>query len=165
MFWLILLFYIVIFGLAYIVMNYLYKQHKLEVLRAPNKTWLYYVLQFTWGLLANVFGAIVALYCLITRKTHFQYRGNLYFELKGNAGFSLGMFCFVPANCSNSLKNHEFGHSIQNIYFGPGYFVMVGIPSAARFLWREIQRKRHKPLTTQYDDIWFEGQATKIGKI
>jgi hypothetical protein len=145
-------------------MRHLYVKNILTTLKLPKQKWLYYLLQFTWGLPANIVGGIIALYFISCKRFCFQHKYNICCGLRGNAGFSLGIFNFVPLDASDSLKNHEFGHSVQNIYFGPFYFGMVGIPSVARFLWREIQQKRNKPLTTQYDDIWFEGQATKNGK-
>ena len=57
---------------------------------------------------------------------------------------------------------HECGHGIQNCIWGPLMIFVVCIPSATRYWYREFKYHR-KGLTppTKYDDIWFEGQATR----
>lgn len=159
-----LLSYVCICGIAYAVMRHLYVKNILTTLKAPKHKWLYYLLQCTWGLPANILGGILALYFLSCRKYCFKYKDVFCCGLKGDAGFSLGLFCFIPLRCSDSFKNHEFGHSIQNAYLGPLYFGVVAIPSAARFFWRALKQKLNKPVFTDYDAIWFEGQATKSGE-
>lgn len=61
---------------------------------------------------------------------------------------------------------HECGHGIQNIIFGPLFPFLVAIPSVIRYWYREViwrkDRERYFQLP-KYDDIWFEGQATRWG--
>lgn len=61
---------------------------------------------------------------------------------------------------------HEAGHGLQNIVWGFLFPFVVCIPSAIRYWYRELKyhRKHIKP-KTEYDDIWFEGQATRWGHI
>lgn len=158
-----LLLYIIVCETAYIVMNHLYNNGTVEALKAPKKKWVYYLLQFTWGLPMNIIGAIVALVLICFRKRPYRYGWNLCFELPVNFGLELGIFFIAPINGSAHTKNHEHGHAIQNIYFGPFTIGMVSIPSAARFWVRELMYKVGKPPRAKYDDIWFEGQATKSG--
>lgn len=158
-----LLIYIVVCETAYIVMNHLYTNGEVEALKAPKKKWVYYLLQFTWGLPMNVIGAIVALVLICFRKRPYRYGWNLCFELPVNFGLELGIFFIAPVGGSTHTKNHEHGHSIQNIYFGPFTIGMVSIPSAARFWVRELRYACDRPPKSKYDDIWFEGQATKSG--
>lgn len=140
---------------------------------------LYYILNFTWGLLANVIGGIVFL-CLLpwrlptrsniflgnvendlTFGTHKTSHGAIYYW-----GFSFGIFFFVSmgANVNLELKAHEVGHACQNAILGPLDLFIVEIPSAIRYWHRLCLEKRGKCLKTAYDDIWFEGSATKIGR-
>lgn len=75
----------------------------------------------------------------------------------------LGIFFIAPPN-STHTKDHEFGHGVQNVYLGWFTPVVVSLPSVARFWWRKLKARLGKPITTGYDDIWFEGQATKTGE-
>ena len=72
-----------------------------------------------------------------------------YIEIGGNfGGADLGPFCIVSTNPSRHLLNHEFGHAIQNCYFGPLFPFIVAIPSAIRYWYREIiVRTGHKKAT------------------
>lgn len=121
-----------------------------------NKT-IYYILSFTWGIMIAAAGALVALGLVICGYHPVK---NIYgwaFFLPGNfGGLSLGPFCFVS---TSALLEHEFGHSIQNCWFGPFMLFIVMIPSAIRYWYREFNHITNP----SYDAIWFEGQATKLG--
>ena len=41
---------------------------------------------------------------------------------------------------------------------------LVSAPSSIRYWQRRIKTRLRKPLKTAYDDIWFEGQATRLGR-
>lgn len=62
---------------------------------------------------------------------------------------------------------HEWGHGIQNIILGPLMPFLVAIPSCIRYWYRELLvrsgEKKYADLP-DYDSIWFEGWATKLGK-
>ena len=82
-----------------------------------------------------------------------------YIETKGSwGGVTLGCFIFTCKNPSQSLLEHESGHTLQNIMFGPLMPFIVAIPSCIRYWFRRFT----KP-TTMYDGIWFERQATNLG--
>jgi hypothetical protein len=53
---------------------------------------------------------------------------------------------------------------LQNLIWGPLFPFVIAIPSAIRYWYRELKyyRKGLYP-DTDYDSIWFEGQATKWG--
>ena len=163
MFWDCLFIYIILCEALYIFMDGWYRAGRLTTLSAPRWRWLYYLLSFTWGLPMNVVGGLVALVLLCFRKKPKRYGWNLCFELPVNFGLSLGIFFIAPIGGSTHTKNHEHGHSIQNVYFGPFVIGAVNAPSAIRFWIREIQSKRGNKPKTLYDDIWFEGQATQTG--
>ena len=60
---------------------------------------------------------------------------------------------------------HEHGHGIQNIYLGFFMPLVVSLPSAVRFWFREIREKKfRKKLKKEYDSIWFERSASISGK-
>ena len=122
--------------------------------------WLYYLISATWGFIMTFIGCAVSLVLLIFRQKLYKFGNGWYFKIGNNwGGLDLGI-CFICGNDSDThhLKCHEAGHGVQNIMFGPLFPFLIAIPSAIRYHYRNIK----KP-TTKYDDIWFEGQATKLG--
>lgn len=70
----------------------------------------------------------------------------------------MGWFFICGKGESDSLKNHEVGHSIQNAAFGGLKMLGLSICSALRYWKRELFGAK-----TPYDSWWFEGQATELG--
>ena len=155
--------YAIASAVGYLIMGNLYNTGAVVSLPNVKRRWLYYLLQFTWGLPMNFIGALVALVLVCHRKKAYNYGWNYCFELPVNFGLELGIFFIAPIDGSKHTKDHEHGHAIQNIYYGPFCIGMVSVPSATRFWIREIQYKIKKPPKTKYDDAWFEGQASKSG--
>ncbi len=114
----------------------------------------------------TLIGCIVALGLLLTGHKAKQWGYCWYFEVGENwGGVELGVFFVTNKNPSTHIKNHEFGHSIQNCYYGFLMPFLVCIPSAIRYWYREIvQRMNPNKTLPPYDSIWFEGQATRLGK-
>ena len=126
---------------------------------------LFHILSLTWGLPMTLIGAAVALIMLAKGHKPKRWRGCVYFTTGGSwGGISLGLFILTSKD-NEGTKSHELGHSIQNVRYGPLMPFIVGIPSAARYLYREIRYHR-KGLTppTAYDAVWFEREATELGK-
>lgn len=137
---------------------------KLNYFVAPKHKFIYYLLSFTWGLPMNIVGCICALIFVIMGKRPKKHGWNWYFEFDVDFGLELGIFFISPINGSTSLKNHEFGHSIQNIWLGIFTPFVVSVPSAVRFWIREYQYKFHPEKKLEpYDAIWFEGTASSSG--
>ena len=138
---------------------------------------LYWIISLTWGGLMTIPGLLVTAFCIIFLKGKPHRNGFSYIvEVGGNwGGLELGAVslmgsyyqkdrgCYSPQWADHTRK-HEFGHSIQNIIFGPLYLFVVGIPSACRY-WYDQLEKKHKDERKGdwYDSIWFEGTATKWG--
>lgn len=144
---------------------------------------MFWVVSCTWGIIMTTIGAVATVGLNLIKvigtwfgkelkiKTH---RNSCSFitEIGGNwGGLELGAF----ALCGNYSKNnkawfahtrkHEFGHAIQHLYMGPLFIFIVGIPSAARYWYQRIMRKRGKKFPNDwYDSIWFEGGATRTGE-
>ena len=128
---------------------------------------VYYLLSFTWGLPMTLLGSIISLILIICGHRPHKWLYGYYFVIgHGWGGLELGPFFLVSDNVSRRTLNHEFGHGIQNCFFGPLMPFMVSIPSAIRYWYREflVKKKgyRYSDLP-DYDSIWFEGQATNIG--
>lgn len=127
---------------------------------------IYFCLTFTWGILANIAGAFVAATFSIIFKVKpvTQYGRWVFIGGKGWGGLSLGNFVFLSKTASNATLNHEIGHSLQNMFFGPLWLFVVGVPSVVRYWYRETSSyKKHPEKHTDYDAIWFEAQATGWG--
>lgn len=124
----------------------------------------YYLLSFTWGSIMSIIGVMIAAALLCCGYPCYRNIYGWYFMIgRGWGGISLGPIALVARDCnSEHTLNHEFGHSIQNCYFGP-FMICIGLASAIRYWYREFLKKYKIPLKP-YDSIWFEGQATKIGK-
>ena len=126
----------------------------------------FYLRSFTWGLPVNLGGGIVALGMLLTGHRPERFGKCLNFSVgKGWGGGSLGVFLFTCRDASLRLKEHEHGHSIQNCYYGPLMPFLVNIPSSARYWYRRaVQKVFPKKKMPPYDSIWFEAEATRLGR-
>ena len=128
--------------------------------------WQFYLLSFTWGIIMSLVGCIISFALLIVGKRPKPNQYGWCFEIGKNwGGCELGCMCLVNKGASQHTLDHEFGHAIQNCYFGP-FMVIVSLCSAVRYWYREylttIKKKKYNELPP-YDSIWFEGQATKVG--
>lgn len=146
----------------YIYMDMSYERNIYSIkLTVPQSKILYYGLQFTWGLLQNLAGAVVLLYlfCMAPHLKPCMAGRNVKVKTNYSANFSLGVFVFV--NCdTESILQHECGHSLQNMYYGPFAILCVAFPSLVRYWYRCIT---HINNYNSYFDIWFEYQASISG--
>ena len=128
---------------------------------------LYTILSWTWGLPMNLIGHITALVLMLMKCKPQKWGGCKYFVIGKNwGGISLGSIVIVADNPSEYILNHEFGHSIQNCYFGFLFPFVVGIPSMIRYWYRNaIVNFGFKTYTdlVDYYSIWFEKQASELG--
>jgi hypothetical protein len=132
------------------------------------KKWQFYLLSFTWGLPMTLLGCIasgILMLCGFRPKKN-QY--GWYFDLGVDMGGAFELGCMSVACCDPSpyILHHEFGHAIQNCYFGP-FMILISLASIIRYWYRElvcIVNKVPYSSLPPYDGIWFEGQATKLGE-
>lgn len=128
--------------------------------------WAYYILSFTWGGLISLAGAVAALCLLALGKKPRRNQYGWYFTAGRNwGGVNLGWITITDQIPTRSVLNHEFGHSIQNCFFGP-FMIFIALASVIRYWYRAylitvklIPRSK----LPAYDSIWFEGQASHIG--
>ena len=132
----------------------------------------FYILNWTWGILMSLIGALVCgcilLYGVITKKNYkLKKCGWCYYIPIGKnwGGVELGMFFLCDDKESSATCWHEHGHSIQNCYWGLLMPFVISIPSCIRYWYREFKyyKKGLTPPNT-YDSIWFEGEATLLGR-
>lgn len=110
------------------------------------KTVLYWIISWTWGLPMTLFGAILALFCLITRHKPCRYKQAIYFQAFGDywGGMEAGCFFFVDRHTTAHTCQHEWGHGVQNLVLGPLMPFVVCIPSASRYWLRNCKTQRGK---------------------
>ena len=111
----------------------------------------------------NLLGAIGFLFFLCIGKRPQKFGYCIVIPLNGESGLSLGVFIFANTKYLTMLC-HEHGHAFQNCIFGPFMPFVVGLPSVIRYWYREfIYRFGNPHSLVDYDDIWFEGQASLSG--
>lgn len=127
---------------------------------------LYWIISLTWGGLMTFIGLIVALVLLVTGHKPYRFGYTFYFKVgKSWGGLELGGLFITDSNPSLHTLCHEHGHGLQNLWWGPLFPFVIGIPSAIRYWYREIKYyKKGKQPPTTYDSIWFEGQASRLGE-
>jgi len=125
---------------------------------------LFYFLSFTWGLPLNIGGLLVALVMILTGHKVKRWGPCFYFTVGKNwGGAEWGIFFLTDRQDSIHIRNHEMGHGFQNCYLGPLMPFVVSLPSTVRYWSRRIGELTGHPPKTNYDAIWFEGSATRLG--
>lgn len=129
-----------------------------------NKT-TFYILSCTWGILYTLAGALVAGVLLLTGHKARRWGWVWYFEVGRSSwgGMEWGPVFVKDQICGDHIKNHEFGHAIQNCFYGPFMIVLVSLPSTVRYWTRRIGAKHGRRPKTAYESVWFEAQATRFG--
>lgn len=127
----------------------------------------YYLIQWTWGILVNIVGGII--YFILTKIGNYRtykYRNMYCVVLPWNiSGMNLGMFTVHGESCPKSIISHEYGHSIQNLKWGILTPFIISIPSFIRCCYREVLKSLNHPPKTNYYNIWFEANATELGRM
>lgn len=122
---------------------------------------LYWILSFTWALPTTLLGFLIAIPLLITGHKPKKFCTMFAFPLAEDWGLELGIFAIVDKEWSHDLLCHEYGHQLQACFvWGPLQLFVITIPSIIRYWYRELFPKR---VHTDYDDIWFEHDATFRG--
>ena len=129
---------------------------------------IFYLLTFTWGLPFTLLGLAAALFLLLGGHKPKKHGYCYYFEVGENwGGINLGLFFIVNKGSTAAIRSHEHGHAVQNCYLGPFMIPVVALPSLIRSRYRaHLTEKKGVDARTlpPYDSIWFEGQATRLGK-
>jgi len=139
------------------------------------KKFLYIVIQCTWGILQTTLGFLVFLFNI--HHKHYFYHGAIITERNKPSSVSLGMFVFttttpmkdkrienrIPDNeLSKRLLVHEYGHTIQSLFFGPLYLIVIGIPSTLWGFLPCFQNKRNNGVS--YFSFFTERFANYLGE-
>lgn len=112
----------------------------------------YWFISYTWGIIMTLVGSFVALGLIITGHKPYRFHYNIYFIIKSlhGCGTEFGPFFIVSEDCKDSLhmKQHEAGHGLQNLWWGPLMPFVVCLPSAFRFWLRELKTQKQKYIYT-----------------
>lgn len=129
--------------------------------------YLFYLLSFIWGFPMTSVGCFVAMILIFMGCKPTKYGYCCCFQIGENwGGLNLGPVFVTSRNASIHTKNHEHGHAHQNCIFGWTFPFVIGIPSAIRYWYRELlvgSKKKTYSQLPDYDAVWYEGRATKIG--
>lgn len=130
------------------------------------KRLLYVLCQWTWGLPQNLVGLGFFLFYRLRGCPHFSYQGAVVTIWTNHTGsMSMGRYLFLEPSWTpkdHDLLAHEYGHTIQSLFFGPLYLLTVGLPSV---LWaglpcfRNMRRKGRS-----YYSVYPEKGATRLGQ-
>ena len=122
---------------------------------------LFYLLQFTWGLPVNIVGLLVFLCCRKRFRSE-TFCNSIVTYLPGDrGGLSLGIFIFLNTQDVCRLRIHEYGHTVQCLFLGPLYWIVVMLPSA---IWYHFFVGYRKKRGVPYDALYCERWATAWGK-
>lgn len=128
----------------------------------------FWSLSCTWGIIMTLIGFIISIVLLVSGHKPKKYHCLIYFEVsRGWGGFNCGPFFFVNKNPSRHVLEHESGHGVQNTKYGLLMPFIVAIPSAIRYHYREYLVKYQgvkRSSLPKYDSIWFEKEATELGR-
>lgn len=130
---------------------------------------LYWIVQWTWGAVQNVVGAVIAGVLAVRdpRRRRFAYHGALVMEWdRRGASMALGMFIFfghLGMEGADETLVHEYGHTVQSCILGPAYLLVIGLPS---FLWATLPRARRgrRENGRSYFDFYTEKWANRCGE-
>lgn len=126
------------------------------------------ILSWTWGLPMTLIGYIAAFFLRQFGYKPHKWGGNTFFIVGENwGGLDLGPITLICSDHDDYMLDHEFGHAIQNCYWGFLFPFVIAIPSAVRYWYREIVVRlgiRRRSELPGYYDIWFEKNASNLGQ-
>ena len=73
---------------------------------------------------------------------------------KYQACWSLGAFVFVREESDEDIIKHETGHSMQSLYLGPLYLLVIAVPSIILFWIRRLKNKSTVWYHLHYPENW-----------
>ena len=124
---------------------------------------LYTFIQWTWGILQNTAATLIFLRHI--NCPHRRFHGAIVTEWDKNRYMALGMFIFVKKGCDERLVVHEYGHTIQSVYLGPLFSLVIGLPSTvwARFsIFHKLRRNRKISYYSLYCERWANNLGEKF---
>ena len=131
------------------------------------KNILLYIWQLPQHLLALIIWAVLRIAGCVVAVEKFPNQITLIGLCKLKIGLSLGRYIFLHELYSQTVFNHECGHTFQSRQYGPLYLFNVGIPSITRNIWQRLFHKSWAPAKRidWYYGSWPENDADKRGGV
>ena len=129
---------------------------------------LFYLVQWTWGLPVNIIGGIAFLICTKIKGRRWQRFGYSYIVYLpwNQGGLSLGLFIFMKDHHRSkkwtyNTRIHEYGHTWQCLLLGPLYYIIIAVPSA---IWCNVFGGYRKKHNISYYKLYCESWANSFGE-
>lgn len=123
------------------------------------KAFIHYFIQFTWGLPQNLLGLLLFLLGLVRGRYAGKYNRAFITKTKKIHGLSLGVFIFVSDESDAVLLRHEYGHTLQSLYLGVFYLLIIGLPS---LIWAGLFNGYRKKHNVDYYSFYTERWANHL---
>ena len=123
------------------------------------KKFLFYLVQWTWGIIQNLLGLILFLF--LAGRNHRVFHGAVVTTWKLGSSLSLGMFIFTARPYDLKLIQHEYGHTVQSLILGPVWSLVIGLPS---LIWCGCFSKHREKHNVSYYSFYTESWANKLGE-
>lgn len=125
-------------------------------------------LLYIWQLPQNLLGLILLLFYKHEKEYHRLNGRIFYYTDEMRSGISLGNYIIMNREDKGDGMKHEYGHSIQSMYLGPFYLLVIGLPS---ILWNIIDAIIVTPIIGYeksykiYYSMPWEAWADKLGNV
>jgi len=128
---------------------------------------LFYIIQFSWGIIQNIAGLFVFLYLMIKnpKRERMIFHASVICDWDNEIEcMGLGMFVFMH-NFNHTMNReiliHEYGHTIQSLILGPFFIPVIAIPS---LIWCKTMEKYRKENNRSYYWLYCEKWANQLGE-
>jgi len=118
------------------------------------------ILAMIWQLPQTWLGAILLI--IFGYVETLDYKGKMvYVSERFKGGISLGEVIIVHKEMNMRVVAHEYGHSIQSMYFGPLYLLVIGLPSLFFNILTRVGILKRETYYDRYPENW----ADKLGGV
>lgn len=90
-----------------------------------------------------------------------DYNGKSIYHIDKYWGISLGNYIIINKHSNDNTIKHEYGHSIQSLYFGPLYLFIIGLPSITMNVLSRVKILDPR----NYYNRWPESWADQLGGV
>lgn len=129
------------------------------------KKFLFWLIQWTWGLPQTLIGLIFRLCTLHKTIDCIQVEHTTAYVIQSkhfNGAVSIGPFITCFNHTDRLIMMHEYGHCIQSLILGPLWLFVVGIPS---LIWAGCFDKYREKHGISYYSFYTEKWANKLIKL
>jgi hypothetical protein len=133
---------------------------------------LFYLIQFTWGLAVNLLSVIAFFIMKIKGYESERFYNAIITYVPSDTprgAIALGVFIFITYKAGVPRENflnrdisiHEYGHSFQVMMLGALYWFIIGIPS---LIWAQCFAAYREKNNISYYSIYTETWANRLGE-